>query len=59
LVSFEELNLKMSIRELFKGENEPMNIDGISSKNGLINIIINKDGVGNFDIALKTKTKRR
>ena len=42
LVSFEELNLKMSIKELFKGENEPINIDGISSKNGLINIIFNK-----------------
>jgi hypothetical protein len=55
LVSFEELNLKMSVKELFKGENEPMNIDGISSKNGLINIIIDKNGVGNFDIALKNK----
>lgn len=55
LVSFEELNLKMSIKELFKAEIEPMNIDGISSKNGLINIIIDKNGVGNFDIALKNK----
>lgn len=55
LVSFEELNLKMSIKELFKAENELMNIDGISSKNGLINIIIDKNGVGNFDIALKNK----
>ncbi|MEM0541378.1 AsmA-like C-terminal region-containing protein [Flavobacterium sp. j3] len=55
LVSFEELNLKMSIKELFKGENEPINIDGISSKNGLINIIFNKDGLGNYDIALKDK----
>ena len=53
LVAFEELNLKMSIKELFKGDNEPINIDGVSSKNGLINIIFNKDGVGNFDIALK------
>jgi uncharacterized protein involved in outer membrane biogenesis len=53
LVSFEELNLKMSIKELFKGEDEPINIDGISSKNGLINIIFNKDGIGNYDIALK------
>lgn len=53
LVSFEELNLKMSIKELFKGENEPINVDGISSKNGLINIIFNKDGLGNYDIALK------
>jgi len=53
LVAFEELNLKMSINELFNDENEPMNIDGISSKNGLINIIFNKDGIGNYDIALK------
>ena len=58
LVSFEELNLKMSIKELFKGDNAPMNIDGISSKNGLINIIFNKDGIGNYDIALKDKNKK-
>ena len=55
LVAFDELNLKMSIKELFKGDNEPINIDGISSKNGLINIIFNKDGIGNYDIALKEK----
>lgn len=53
LVSLGELNLKMSIKELFKGEKEAMNIDGISSKNGLINIIFNKDGLANYDIALK------
>jgi hypothetical protein len=53
LVAFDELNLKMSIKELFKGDNETINIDGISSKNGLINIIFNKDGIGNYDIALK------
>jgi hypothetical protein len=53
LVSLGELNLKLSIAELFKGEKETMNIDGIASKNGLINIIFNKNGVGNFDIALK------
>ncbi len=57
LVSFEEVNLKMSIKELFKSDNESMNIDGISSKNGLINIIFNKDGIGNYDIALKDKNK--
>lgn len=55
LVAFDELNLKMSIMELFKGDNESMNIEGISSKNGLINIIFNKDGVGNYDIVLKNK----
>ena len=41
LVSFGELNLKMSLKELFKGKNESVNIDGIASKNGLINIIFN------------------
>lgn len=58
LVSAGELNLKMSVKELFKGENEPMNIQGISSRNGLINIIFNKDGVGNYDIALKDKNAK-
>jgi hypothetical protein len=58
LVSLGELNLKMSITELFKGKEEAMQIEGITSKNGFINIIFNKDGVGNFDIALKdNKTK--
>lgn len=55
LVSLGELNLKMSIKELFKGKEESMQIQGISSKNGFINIIFNKDGLGNFDIALKDK----
>lgn len=55
LVSLGELNLKMSIKELFKGKDESMNIEAISSENGLVNIIFNKDGVGNFDIALKDK----
>ena len=53
LVSLGELNLKMSIKELFKGKEEAMKIEGITSKNGFINIIFNKDGIGNFDIALK------
>lgn len=58
LISLGELNLKMSIKELFKGKNEALSIDGITSKNGLINIIFNKDGIGNYDIALKDeKTK--
>ena len=55
LVSLGELNLEMSIKELFKGKDESMNIKGVSSKNGYVNIIFNKDGIGNFDIALKDK----
>jgi len=53
LVSLDELNLKMSIASLFKGKEEAIKIDGISSKNGLINILFNKDGKANYDIALK------
>jgi hypothetical protein len=53
LISLGELNLNMSIKELFKDKGEAMQIEGITSKNGFINIIFNKDGVGNFDIALK------
>jgi hypothetical protein len=58
LVAFDELRLKMAIGQLFNSENEPMQIDGIDSKNGLINIIFNKDGVGNFNIALKEDEKQ-
>lgn len=58
LVKFDELNLKMSIKELFKSKSEPINVEGFSSKNGLINIILNKDGIGNFDIAIKDDVKK-
>jgi hypothetical protein len=53
LISLGTLDLKMSIKELFKGDNEAIIIDGISSSNGLVNIVFNKDGLGNYDIALK------
>lgn len=55
LVSLGEINLQMSIKELFKGKDEPMKIESFSSKNGVVNILFNKDGIGNFDIALKNK----
>lgn len=58
LVYLGELNLKMSIKELFKEKEEAMNIEAITSKNGLINILFNKDGIGNFDIALKNKDEK-
>lgn len=59
LVSLREVDLKMSIKELFKGKEEAINIDGITSKNGLINIIFNKDGIGNYDIAIKNKENEK
>ena len=57
LVSFDELNLQMSIKELFKGESETMILQSISVKNGLANILYNKKGINNFDIAIKDESK--
>ncbi|WP_339888176.1 AsmA-like C-terminal region-containing protein [uncultured Flavobacterium sp.] len=48
-----ETNLKMSIKELFKDASETINLESISAENAIVNIIFNKDGIGNFDIALK------
>ena len=53
LVYMGELNLNMLVKELFNKEGEPMNLESISTKDGIVNILFNKDGVGNFDIALK------
>ena len=58
LVYSENINLKMSIKELFKSEGEAMNIEAISLKNSNINIIFNEEGVGNFDIALKDEEEK-
>ena len=55
LVAFDELNLQMSLTELWKSDNEPMSLEAISVKNGKANILFNKDGKGNFDIAIKDK----
>ncbi|MXN92172.1 AsmA family protein [Flavobacterium sp. Sd200] len=53
LVYMGEINLNMSIKELFKSEGEAMQLESFSTKDGVVNILFNKDGVGNFDIALK------
>lgn len=53
LVSLGKLDLKMAVTELFNKPDEPMKIDAIWSKDGFINILYNKDGLSNFDIALK------
>ncbi|WP_432672824.1 AsmA-like C-terminal region-containing protein [Flavobacterium sp. SM2513] len=52
-----EVNLKMSVKELFKGEGEAMNIESFYSKDAKVNILFNKNGLGNFDIALKDAKK--
>ena len=54
-----ETNLKMSIKELFKSENETMNLQSFRLKDAVVNVIFNKDGIGNFDIALKDDEKKK
>jgi len=53
LVYMGHIDLDMSVKELFKSDGEPMNIEYIGTQNGIVNILFNKDGVGNFDIAIK------
>ncbi|MGL5277230.1 AsmA-like C-terminal region [Myroides marinus] len=47
------IKLKMSVMELFNGEKKPMNIEGILLENAKVNIIVNEQGVTNYDIAIK------
>ncbi|MFY7810739.1 MAG: AsmA-like C-terminal region-containing protein [Flavobacterium sp.] len=59
LIYAEDMNFKMSIKELFKGENEAKKISGIFIKNALINIIIDKNGIGNYDVAIKKEEETK
>ena len=54
-----ETNVTMSIKELFKGEDETMNLESFSLIDGMINIVFNKEGLGNFDIALKEEADKK
>lgn len=53
-----EVNLKMSVKELLKDETETMNLESFSLSNALVNVIINKEGIANYDIALKTDEQK-
>lgn len=53
LVYMGEIELDMSVMELFNDAGEPMNIESLRTKDGVVNILFNKDGIGNFDIAIK------
>jgi hypothetical protein len=59
LVYMGEMHLNMSIKELFKGDGEAMELESFSTKNGVVNILFDKDGRGNFDIALKNAEEKK
>ena len=53
LLSVKKLGLKMAMTELFKGKESSMAIQSIMAESSRLNLIINKEGVSNYDIALK------
>lgn len=53
LVHAQTIGLKMSVMELFNGADKPMNIEEILLKEAKINVMVNEEGLANYDIALK------
>lgn len=51
LFASKEISLNMSIKELFKDANEPIDISRLAVDRALINIKVDKDGKANYDIA--------
>lgn len=51
LFTADEITLKMSIKELFKGSDEPMKLDYFSVTKAQVSILVNEEGVANYDIA--------
>ena len=52
LFNAKELSLSLKLTELFKDSKETLSIKSITTTEGDINIIFNKEGNGNFDIAI-------
>jgi len=57
LYAANELNLSMKITELFKGADEALKLQSISTKDGFVNIYINKENKNNYDIAIQSNTE--
>ncbi|QWX84109.1 AsmA family protein [Cellulophaga sp. HaHaR_3_176] len=55
LFSSKEIALDMSIKELFKGADEPIAISSLMVDGALINIEVNEQGIANYDIAKETE----
>jgi len=52
----EKINLKIGIGELFKDVSETVAIHSVSSLNSRLNVRINENGIGNFDIAKNSES---
>ncbi|MFY0631156.1 MAG: AsmA-like C-terminal region-containing protein [Flavobacteriaceae bacterium] len=49
----DELHLKMKLTEVFKSAEETMQLSSISVANSKVSILVNKNGITNYDIAVK------
>src|SRR5690606_3025682 len=58
LVYSDRIDLRMSIKELFKSTDETMEVESFFIKDTQVNLIFNKDGIGNIDIALKNDEEK-
>lgn len=56
LYKAEKLDFNIKIAELFKSADEAINIKNISTENATVNILVNENGVGNYDIAKPSTT---
>ncbi len=56
LFASKEVALEMSIKELFKGADEPIGITSLTIDDALVNIIVNEDGSANYDITVESET---
>jgi len=55
LLNTKELSLSLKLTELFKNSTETLSIKSIATTEGDVNIIFDKEGNGNFDIAIPTE----
>jgi hypothetical protein len=53
LFNAEKINFTLKLTSLFNRGSEPLEINSVSIANGTINILFNKESLGNFDIAQK------
>ncbi|WP_299016495.1 AsmA-like C-terminal region-containing protein [uncultured Polaribacter sp.] len=54
----EKLDINLEITELFKNETETLSIKDIVAENSIVNILFNKDNLGNYDIAKTTEVTK-
>jgi hypothetical protein len=59
LYSAKELSLNLRITELFKNADEVIELKSIMTKNGHVNMIVNEENVGNYEIALQQETTNK